>query len=101
MSFVWYHVVDLYDGNTQKLYLNGVLKASRTPTGKNTVRTNFFIGHLQFNKNNWEGYIDDLRIYNRALTVAEAQFLYNSEIMPTTKKPSKRKQIKDFLFIDL
>jgi hypothetical protein len=99
----WYHLVDTYDGTYQKLYLNGVLKAIRTPSGKNTIKTNFFIGYIGASCcQNWNGYIDDLGIYNRALTLAEVQTLNNSAVMPTAKKPVSKKNLhKDFLFIDL
>ena len=81
----WYHVVDTYDGRNQKLYLNGILKAIRTASGKITERTNFNVGYNGGTGccQNWNGYIDDLGIYNRALTLTEVQTLYTSSIQPS------------------
>jgi hypothetical protein len=77
----WYHVVATFDGTNHKTYLNGVLKASRTASNKATTRLNFYVGR-EVNGNPFNGYIDDLGIYNRALTLTEVQILYNSSIMP-------------------
>ena len=88
----WYHLVATYDGTVHKIYLNGTLKVQRTPSVvKATVRANFFIGYVGTNEygfptwtEKWKGYIDDLGIYNRALTVTEVQTIYNSSILPPT-----------------
>jgi hypothetical protein len=81
----WNHVVDTFDGITHKIYLNGVLKASRTPANKATTRINFAIGfQIDWPTTNLNGFIDDLGIYNRALTLTEVKTLYDSSIMPST-----------------
>ena len=67
---VWYHVVGTYDRQYVKIYVNGKFKGSSIRTdamplnGNNTVmgfwNTDFF-----------PGLIDEVRIYNRALSVEE------------------------------
>ncbi len=74
----WYHIVGVYDGTSIKFYLNGTFKGSILYTG-NTQFTGFDdflqIGYdLDFY---WKGSIDELRIYNRALTQEEVTQLYN------------------------
>ncbi len=68
----WSHLASTYDGATQKLYLNGVLAGSRAQTGAIALSS----GALRIGGNSvwgeyFAGYIDELRVYNRALTQAE------------------------------
>jgi chitodextrinase len=71
----WSHIVVVFDdvGNTFRLYLNGVLISSQTETG--TVSTNtqaLVLGQTVWGER-WLGLIDEVRIYNRALSQAEVQ----------------------------
>lgn len=66
----WSHVAATYDGATIKLYLNGALVDSRAYSASITSAT----GELQIGDAqgySWNGKIDDVRIYNTALTVAQ------------------------------
>lgn len=81
----WYYVVGVFNGATQKLsaYVNGQSDATPVPTAFSqcaTNTTNPYIGAFNFG---WSGYqnaftgsIDDLRIYNRALSAAEIAAMY-------------------------
>ena len=67
----WYHLVALFDGTTRKIYLNGVQIASDTPTGHNVPSAaNFRIG-LTYSGEYFNGTLDEVRIYNRALSADE------------------------------
>src|SRR3989344_5196974 len=76
----WYHIVNRYDASSSTLYfyLNGVLEDTATGVTANAYGTNtsalilgrFFAGHTKSSA-------DDLRIWNRALSVAEVQQLYS------------------------
>lgn len=66
----------VYDGTTQYLYVDGVLKVSQAKTNVNTNTANITIGAT--NCAYFAGSIDDVRIYNRALSVSEVQVLYNT-----------------------
>jgi hypothetical protein len=76
---VWTHVAATYDGSLMKIYINGALDSSNPWTGGiNTDngrpltigKNNFFPWSEEF----WfEGKIDDVRIYNRALSQQEIQ----------------------------
>lgn len=68
----WHYVTVTYDGTTQKLYIDGVLDNSQSLPGITLTYTNspVKIGTGDYN-NPFAGYVDDLRIYNRALTDPE------------------------------
>ena len=76
----WYAITYTYNGLTAKIYINGVLKGSSTATVPFTDNTNdLFIGRTEdagfpywFN-----GVIDEVRIYNRALPQAAIKALNN------------------------
>jgi len=69
----WHHVVGTYDSatSTQKIYVDGVLKNTRTTTG--TVVSNGNPIQVLLT-----GSVDEVRIYNRALTSAEVTTLYHN-----------------------
>ncbi len=74
-----YHYVLTYDGiNTGKLYRNGVLVDTKTNGTGVIVNTGtpFYIGMGQYG---WKGSIDDVRIYDRAITAAEVAALYRNK----------------------
>ena len=74
---VWHYAVAEYDGTTRTIYLDGVPIGSDAPIGHNVpYSTNFTIG-VDYGGDYNNGSIDDVRIYNRALSAAEVQQLYN------------------------
>ncbi|AKG91304.1 WD40-like repeat protein [Geoglobus ahangari] len=79
---VWYHVVGTYDGKTQRIYINGVLNNEVNDTF--TINTNSYpltIGYKVALDNSYlNGVVDDVRIYNRALTPEEVKMLYYSTL---------------------
>jgi hypothetical protein len=72
----WYHIVGVYDGSTTKLYINGVLDATTSTSGTYNVNTNFAIGKT-LDGRYLDGLMDDVRVYNRALSATEVTELYN------------------------
>jgi len=71
----WHFIVLTYDGTTANLYADGVLKASAAETW-NLVPANCFIGQQVNNSQYWNGLIDDVRIYNYALSASQVSALY-------------------------
>ncbi|GEM_PF-2442411 len=72
----WVHLVGTYDGITARLYLNGVQENSATVTATNAV-TPFNIGtYANDAGSNFPGSIDEVRVYNRALSPSEVSGLY-------------------------
>ena len=81
----WHHVVYIRNQNLNKLYIyvDNVLKDSTTNSFGNLANTaNLFIGSSGAGTNIqwWNGKIDDIGIWNRALTTDEISNLYNANI---------------------
>lgn len=77
----WYHLAASYDGSNQALYLNGVQDAVMAKTGPlslATALTSFQIGAANPTLNFFNGKIDDVRIYGRALSADEIAAIYNN-----------------------
>ncbi len=72
----WYFVTAVYDGTTMKLYINAVLEAERSanPPAQNT-RT-LIIGAKAPTQDFFEGILDEVYIFSRALSDKEIQLLY-------------------------
>jgi len=81
-SNIWYHVVFVWDGTTEYFYLNGALDKSLVPPldyQPFNLVTPFTIGNWYPGTGNpFAGLIDDVRIYNRALSATEIQALYKT-----------------------
>ena len=71
----WRHLVLLFGDGLRAIYLNGTLVAQDSATAKTLKITE--IGESGSFSYFWEGYIDEVRIYNRALSESEIQTLYN------------------------
>lgn len=70
----WTHLAATYDGSVQRLYINGVQVASRNQTGPIAVSNGAVrIGGNAVWGEFFQGRIDEVRIYNRALSAAEIQ----------------------------
>ncbi len=78
----WYHVVGVYDDKDVRVYLNGELRGRRTfdlETGSTTPDKNLVIGAMSYDsmiKAFFGGKIDEVRIYDGALSDAEIWALY-------------------------
>ncbi|KXB08839.1 hypothetical protein AKJ56_00035 [candidate division MSBL1 archaeon SCGC-AAA382N08] len=69
----WNHLMLTYNGSQQKLYVNSDLKASQALSG--SINTNF--NNLLFGFN-FSGLIDEVKVYNTALTSDQVQQIYRS-----------------------
>lgn len=77
----WYHFVMAYDGNTVKLYRNGILLGSATRNWNTINNSDIFKLGIGVNGETWfRGAIDDLKIFDRAVTDAEAELLYKGDV---------------------
>jgi formylglycine-generating enzyme required for sulfatase activity len=76
----WIHICGTYDGQKTKLFYNGQLVAEVQSGGDLKYEANpLVIGRDLFYKQSYDGKIDDVRIYNRALSSAEVVGLYEAE----------------------
>ena len=70
----WTHVALTYDGSLLVLYVNGVQVASTAVSGLIQASSSpLWIGGNQPYGEYFKGLIDDVRVYNRALSQAEIQ----------------------------
>lgn len=70
----WTHLATTYDGATLRLFVNGVQAASRAVTGSIvTSASPLRIGGDSVWGEYFSGLIDEVRVYNRALTAVEIQ----------------------------
>jgi hypothetical protein len=78
----WTHLAATYDGATLRLYVNGVQAASKAVTGSIRSSTGALrIGGNNIWTNEWfAGLIDEVRLYNRALTATEIQADMNKAV---------------------
>jgi hypothetical protein len=82
-SNTWTHLAVTYDGTTLRLFVNGTQVGSRAVSGA-LLTSN---GALRFGGNSvwgefFQGRLDEIRLYNRALTVSEIQTDMNTAIQP-------------------
>lgn len=81
---IWYHVVGTYNKTTgeQKLYVNGELVNTRRHPPGNTIVPLTYYPDMKIGLSGRSGYfygtIDEVRLYNRALSGEEVQDLYSS-----------------------
>jgi glucose/arabinose dehydrogenase len=80
----WTHLATTYDGATQRLFVNGVQVASRAQTGNAAVSTGVlrFGGNSIWSAERYRGLIDEVRIYDRALTAGEIQTDMTTPVAP-------------------
>ena len=81
---VWTHVAATYDGSLMRIYINGQLLNSASASG--TILSS--VGDLWLGRAPWgegfSGRLDEVRVYNRALTAAEVAADMNSSIDDVT-----------------
>ena len=85
----WHHAVVNYNGTNRTIYFDGALLKTDTPGTPNSTASNFAIGRTapMFSEF-FNGTLDDLSIWNRALTVDEISYLYNSGIPTIPASPT-------------
>ncbi|MEQ9299327.1 MAG: LamG-like jellyroll fold domain-containing protein, partial [Cyclobacteriaceae bacterium] len=79
---LWYMAALTFDGNDLDLYLNGELVASNADAGTIDLTggtNNVIIGTNFDGTQNFNGELDDLKIYGRALDATEILELYNTD----------------------
>ncbi|MFC1618924.1 FG-GAP-like repeat-containing protein [Candidatus Neomarinimicrobiota bacterium] len=75
----WYQVVGTYDGSKQKIYIDGELQDSLVWSSSFTINSGAELGKDMEGGQYFQGQLDDIRIYNRALSAAEINSLYHEK----------------------
>jgi len=92
--YEWNHIAMVYDGSYLKLYINGILdESSITAMNLTTINDNkkilFGYGHME--AYDWHGYLDEVCIYNRALSDEEIKNLMGQDPLPPWIKSTNPK----------
>jgi uncharacterized protein (TIGR02145 family) len=85
-SNTWYHLVYVFNNGVASLYVNGQLILNQTDPGSqvgNSITDLIFGYGLPSNNAYYNGKLDDIAIYNRALTQQEITNLYSGSSPPT------------------
>jgi hypothetical protein len=92
----WLHIASIYNGSTVKTYINGVEVGSMDATGKIFVDENvdagFSVGAGSSGKElnaMFTGLVDEVAIYNRALSVSELTELMNKSVESAVNSTGK------------
>jgi hypothetical protein len=75
----WVHIAYTFDGTTHTLYYNGVSQVTSTTAPQTGQPTVCQIGGNQWNENAVNYQMEDMRLYNRALTVNDILTIMNSK----------------------
>jgi hypothetical protein len=81
----WYHLVGVRNGDVQQMYIDGLLNVSQAIPTESIQFNQLYSISVEIGRLSNGGYgsyslcgaVDDVRIYNRALSSAEVQQLYN------------------------
>jgi trimeric autotransporter adhesin len=82
----WYHIAVTFSGSDYNLYIDGILVAGPITGSNPTLNSvNFIVGAMDQNNitpfNYFNGWMDELRIWNTELTVNQIRQMMNQEIM--------------------
>ena len=83
-DYGWHHVCAIYTSGMVRLYMDGVFIGSQSFIQGPLSGATFRLGMHPINAAWFKGAIDDVRIYNRALSSNEVAQLYNIESTPPT-----------------
>ncbi len=75
----WIHLVGTYDGSAMRIYRDGNQKNTTWTSGNiDVVDEPLYLGQEHDGRNNFAGNLDDVRIYNRALSADEVKYLHET-----------------------
>ncbi|HLD63085.1 MAG TPA: LamG domain-containing protein, partial [Candidatus Norongarragalinales archaeon] len=99
----WHHVACTYDGNRFSLFVDGELLARRLVGLKSTATANgpFTLGVVTY-ETVWDGTLDDVRVYSRALRGGEvSQAAGISQASSLQETPSPADSFLDFFGVNI
>lgn len=76
----WYHLATVHNGTNATLYFNGNnLGTKAVNSVPSTAGNSFNIGRFTSGGYFWNGYLDEVALYNRAITPSEVSNIYNNK----------------------
>jgi hypothetical protein len=86
----WTHIASTYDGAVLRFYVNGTQVSTVNVTGNMVTTANMLRigGSTTLSTQYFAGLIDEVRVYNRALSQAEIQTDINTPIAPDLTNPT-------------
>ena len=78
----WHHLAGTYDASSIRLYIDGQVVTQRTASGQMPITSDPLVIGSRPGANlfyNFQGIIDDVQIYGRALSASEITQLYNTD----------------------
>jgi len=75
---IWHQIVTTYDGSRVKMYIDTTLQDSSAVVSLGTTSSFFGIGNVSWANVPFQGQIDDVGLWDRALTQQEITALYNA-----------------------
>ena len=85
----WSHLAATYDGSQLRLYVNGTQVAQTAASGSiSTSTAPLRVGGNAVWGEWFNGWIDEVRVYGRALSAAEIQDDMNTSVVPDTTAPT-------------
>ena len=87
----WHHIVYFINQTTAKLYIDGSLDTTHTLTitpttnGDLTLATYYSDNNNSYGSSTWDGTLDQVRIFNKELSLSEVTTLYGESNTSTTK----------------
>jgi hypothetical protein len=98
----WSHIAVInVVGSTVQFFINGVSVRTAAFTQTYTYATELRIGDAQANNLQWNGALDDIRIYSRALTPAEIRLLASRRGIGLQPMPDRAVSLPRKLFVNV
>jgi len=86
----WYHIALTWDGKNYDVYINGVKKTTGTFSGLKSLQSVAHIGNhgrKEYHDNTFQGFIDDVAIFDGALSENDIVQLYNLGVASFISEP--------------
>ena len=77
----WYHIAGIYDGTILKIYING------EEVNKSTAQLIIGNNHLPIKIGDVQGHVDEVLIYDRAISPTEVINIYNTQKLNDDSEP--------------
>lgn len=77
----WKHIAVTYESGNLRMYVNGIIDKNVNISLLNTLSNKFRLGKSNVDSEPYTGILDDIRIYNRALTDTEILKLYYDTVL--------------------